>query len=286
MDVGPTCSAMVVSSLNNDIIYPDTMANYYVSAGYRTASSGTAWSAFAGTASKYGIEFKQTGDANIALDCVKNGGMVVISAKGSSTGLFSTNGHFVVLVGVNGDNYVIYDPDLYNGKYNINGRASKATVNGKEIYVSISNTNQETRQYFCYYKPQNISDVTGTTKAKYVKVNSSLNVRSGPGTANTVVGSLQNNTLVTVYEENNGFSKIGEGKWVSSTYLQDAPEEVAFTKRVMTVTAKTGLNVRESPNTSARVVTAYKIGTRATIYEITNGWAKGIKGWMKADYLE
>ncbi len=43
---GPTSCAMLVSSLTDTIIYPDDMANYFVSAGYRTSNNGTSWSAF------------------------------------------------------------------------------------------------------------------------------------------------------------------------------------------------------------------------------------------------
>ncbi len=74
------------------------------------------------------------------------------------------------------------------------------------------------------------------------------------------------------------------GKWVSSAYLKDSPSET-FTSKVMTVVPKIGLNVRVSPSTSSKIVTAYPKGTRVSIYEITNGWARGIKGWMMAKYL-
>ncbi len=278
---GPTSSAMVISSLTANIVYPNQMADWYVSAGYRSANNGTYFSAFQGTANRYGLDFKQTGDINVAVDCVRNGGMVVASTPGGSKNLFSTNGHYVVLVGISGDTFTVYDSYLYNGKYNSYGRETKASVSGNDVYVSIANVQNEIQQYFCFY-PNSKTEIV--TKSKYVKVNTALNVRSGPSTNDTVVMTLSNNTMVTVYEEQGGWSKIGEGKWVSSEYLSDSPSGTNV-NTVMTVTANTGLNVRTEPNTSASIVTAYKKGTRVTIYEITNGWARGIKGWMYAKYL-
>ena len=278
---GPTSAAMVVSSLTDKVIYPDQMADEYVKSGFRTPGNGTSWAAFRWTTEKYGFKFQETGDIQKAVNCVREGGMVIVSAKGGSTALFSTGGHFVVIIGISGDTFTVYDSDLYNGKYTINGRDKKATVNGKEVYVPKNIMQGEAVKYFCYYPNSNTPI---TTKAKYVSVNTSLNIRNGAGINNEIVGSLQNNTLVTVHEEINGFSKIGEDKWVSSNYLKDEPSS-GIVNKVMTVEARTGLNVRQKPSTNARIVTAYKFGTRVTVYEIQNGWARGVKGWMKAKYL-
>lgn len=281
---GPTASAMVISSLTNNIVYPDTMANYYVDNGYRSPSNGTYWSAFNGTAKKYNLDFKQTTDINIVIDCIKNGGMTLVSSRAGSDALFSTNGHFIVLLGIQNNNFIIYDSDLYNGKYETSIRKPKVVLNGIELYVSFENVKTEALQYFCFYNSNSQNNNIISTKAKYVKVNTALNIRSGAGIENSVVGTLSNNTLVTVFEELNGFSRIGNSKWVSSEYLSDSPS-VNYTSKVMTVTPKIGLNVRTSPSINAKIVTAYPQGTRVTIYEITNGWARGIKGWMSSKYL-
>lgn len=278
---GPTSGAMVISSLTDKTVYPDEMAEFYVESGYRTAASGTSWSAFSGTAKKYNLVFKQTTNIDVVLDCISKNGMVIMSAKGSNTALFSTNGHIIVIAGKKGDDFIIYDPYLYEGKYEINGREKKAKVDGNEVYVSVENTANESNQYFCFYADE--EDVT--TKAKYVNVNTALNIRAGAGFNYDVVGSLSNNTLVTVYEEKNNFARIGTNKWVSLDYLSDTASEKNIND-VMVVTAKIGLNVRETPSSKAKIVTAYPYGTRVTIYEKTNNWARGIKGWMSLDYLK
>lgn len=52
-----------------------------------------------------------------------------------------------------------------------------------------------------------------------VKVNTFLNVRSGPGTTYSVVGKLSNNDIVEVQSINSGWAKIGDKKYVSSNYI-------------------------------------------------------------------
>ena len=54
----------------------------------------------------------------------------------------------------------------------------------------------------------------------------------------------------------------------------------------MTVTARSGLNVRSGPGTRHSRVTAYAYGTKVKVYSIENGWAKGTKGYMYAQYLK
>lgn len=59
----------------------------------------------------------------------------------------------------------------------------------------------------------------GTGTRKTVSVNTSLNVRSGPGTSYRVVDSLYNGDVVYVIDTEGGWSKIGSGRWVYSKYL-------------------------------------------------------------------
>ena len=60
----------------------------------------------------------------------------------------------------------------------------------------------------------------GTGTRKTVSVNTSLNVRSGPGTSYRVVDSLYNGDVVYVIDTDGGWSKIGSGRWVYSQYLR------------------------------------------------------------------
>ena len=58
----------------------------------------------------------------------------------------------------------------------------------------------------------------------YVVTASTLNVRSGPGTGYSIIGTLSYGTVVNVTEASGGWSHISSPKtgWVSSTYLQAA----------------------------------------------------------------
>lgn len=239
---GPTCSAMVVSSIKGTIL-PTTMADLYVQYGFRSANNGTYWSAFRWTADVFDIGYKEIYKLNDVCDLLEQNYMV-ISACGN--GLFTTGGHFILIYGYedtngsgqcdSGDRLKIYDPYLYSGKFNLSTRRGKATVEGNTVYVE-----KETFRAYANYsgffafkddrtdtKEDNANVVTATYN-RYVKVNTSLNVRSGPGTSYNVVGRKYNGDKVTVYKESSNWSNIGMNEWVSSDYLTDSNVQVPNT---------------------------------------------------------
>ena len=61
---------------------------------------------------------------------------------------------------------------------------------------------------------------TSTTYKAVVTPAAGLNVRSAPGTGSKVVKALRKGSTVTVYEEKNGWSRIGANQWVCSKYLK------------------------------------------------------------------
>lgn len=232
---GPTCSAMVVSSIKGTITPPE-MADLYVQYGFRSANNGTYWSAFRWTADVFDIGYKEVQRLNDVCDLLEENYMV-ISACGN--GLFTTGGHFILIYGYedtngsgqcdSGDRLKIYDPYLYSGKFNLSTRRGKATVEGNTVYVE-----KETFRAYANYsgffafkndrtdtKEDNTNVVTATYN-RYVKVNTSLNVRSGPGTGYSIVGRKYNGDKVTVYKESSNWSNIGTNEWVSSDYLTDS----------------------------------------------------------------
>ena len=232
---GPTCSAMVVSSIKGTIL-PTEMADLYVQYGFRSANNGTYWSAFRWTADVFGIGYKEIYKLNDVCDLLEQNYMV-ISACGN--GLFTTGGHFILIYGYedtngsgqcdSGDRLKIYDPYLYSGKFNLSTRRGKATVEGNTVYVE-----KETFRAYANYsgffafkndrtdtKEDNANVVTATYN-RYVKVNTSLNVRSGPSTNYSIVGRKYNGDKVTVYKESSNWSNIGTNEWVSSDYLTDS----------------------------------------------------------------
>lgn len=232
---GPTCSAMVVSSIKGTILPPE-MADLYVQYGFRSANNGTYWSAFRWTADVFDIGYKEVQRLNDVCDLLEQNYMV-ISACGN--GLFTTGGHFILIYGYedtngngqcdSGDRLKIYDPYLYSGKFNLSTRRGKATVEGNTVYVE-----KETFRAYANYsgffafkndrtdtKEDNANVVT-STYSRYVKVNTSLNVRSGPSTNYSIVGRKYNGDKVTIYKESSNWSNIGTNEWVSSDYLTDS----------------------------------------------------------------
>ena len=224
---GPTSAAMVVTAIKGTITPPE-MGDLFVQYGYRSANSGTYWSAFRWTADVFDIGYQECSSLDTAVDLVRNNNYVIVSV---GNGLFTTGGHFIVIVGIDGDTLKIYDPYLYSGKFDTSTRRGKVTVSGNTVYCSIENfRNYANYKGFFAYKhdgnvQENNGNVTTSTYTRYVSTNSkNLNVRSGAGTDKSIVGSLRKGTQVTVAESNGSWSRIISpvSGWVSNTYLSSS----------------------------------------------------------------
>ena len=222
---GPTCSAMVVSSIKGTIL-PTEMADLYVKYGFRSANNGTYWSAFRWTADVFDIGYKETIYLDEACKLLQDNYYLIV---GCGNGLFTTGGHFIMLYDYDGTYIKVYDPYLYSGKFNLSTRRGKAIVQGNTVLVTKDNFRNYANYgtFFAFKndrtdtKEDNTNVVTATYN-RYVKVNTSLNVRSGPGTSYNVVGRKYNGDKVTVYKESSNWSNIGTNEWVSSDYLTDS----------------------------------------------------------------
>lgn len=221
---GPTSAAMVVTAIKGTITPPE-IGDLFVQYGYRSANNGTYWSAFRWVADVFDIGYQECSSLDTAVDLVRNNNYVIASV---GNGLFTTGGHFIVIVGMEGDTLKIYDPYLYSGKFDTSTRRGKVTVSGNTVYCSIDNfRNYANYKGFFAYKhdgnvQENTGNVTTSTYTRYVNTNSlNLNVRSGPGTGYSIVGSLRKGTAVTVTESNGSWSRITSpaSGWVSSSYL-------------------------------------------------------------------
>lgn len=224
---GPAAAAMVVSSIKGNIT-PDQMADLYMKYGYRSANQGTYWSAFKWTADVFDIGYSEYYKLDDAIAKLKDNHYIIASCN---QGLFTYGGHFVVLVGLEGNYIKIYDSYLYNGKYDVASRRGKAIVKGNTTYVSIQNFRQYAnyKKFFCFKNdrtnvnennnPSNNANV-GISKANYqVKIiaNGGLNIRAGASTSYPRVGGYAKGTIVTILAESNGFGKTDMG-WISLNY--------------------------------------------------------------------
>ena len=224
---GPAATAMVVSSIKGNIT-PDQMADLYMKYGYRSANQGTYWSAFKWTADVFDIGYSEYYKLDDAIAKLKDNHYIIASCN---QGLFTYGGHFVVMVGLEGNYIKIYDSYLYNGKYDVASRRGKAIVKGNTTYVSLQDFRQYAnyKKFFCFKNdktnvnenniPSNNANV-GISKANYqVKIiaNGGLNIRAGASTSYPRVGGYAKGTIVTILAESNGFGKTDRG-WISLNY--------------------------------------------------------------------
>lgn len=313
---GPTSAAMVVSSIKGNIT-PKEMADLYVQYGYRSKNSGTYWSAFKWTADVFNIEYKETGNFDNAINALKDNNYVVVSC---GAGLFTYGGHYIVIVGVDGDNLKIYDPYLYSGKFDVSTRRGKVVVNGNTVYCSINNFKKYAnyKQFFCYkYNPNTVNtsnstdtQVSTSTYIRYVKVNTSLNVRDLPN--GSKIGSMKNGTEVTIFETRGMWARIGKNRWVSVAYLSSINSNKKATSTQKTYTTgkykvSTNIHVRMGAGTNYKAKTykqltqnaryqnklcgnyyynGYKKGVICNITKVHGNWGLTKSGWICLDYCK
>lgn len=308
---GPTSSAMVVSSIKGTIT-PDTMASLYTQYGYRSANQGTYWSAFKWTADVFDIGYSECYKLDDAVAKLKDNHYIIVSCN---QGLFTYGGHFIVLTGVEGNYIKVYDPYLYNGKFNVSSRKGKAEVRGNTVYVSIDNFRNYAnyQKFFCFKNDRTdvkdnttnivISNSTSSVSNVNYKVRitaqSGLNMRSGASTSYSRLGGYSKNSTATILAESNGWGKTDRGGWIKLSYTVRLSSSTTKITGYTTGTYKVScskLNVRTGPSTkyrikgikeltrSARNQGGYVRGVRFTVNKVINNWGKTPSGYVCLNY--
>ena len=272
---GPTSTAMVVSSIKGNIT-PDQMANLYTQYGYRSANQGTYWSAFKWTADVFDIGYSECYKLDDAVAKLKDNHYIIASCN---QGLFTYGGHFIVLVGVEGDYIKVYDPYLYNGKFDVASRRGKATVQGNTVYVSIENFRAYAnyQKFFCFKNDRtDVKENTTTTVVTdnttsnvnivnyQVKVtaNGGLNIRTGASTSYSRIGGYSKGSIVTILAESNGFGKTDRG-WISLAYTSRDINTLNAVQNIVQTVGQTKKLTRASILYSNSNLTGYKYNYRA-----------------------
>ena len=109
---GPTSMSIVVSSLTNDIVDPEEMAEWAYKNGGWCSKSGSYHSLIPNTAKAWGlpVEGCTASEPQRIVDALADGKLVVaIMLKGH----FTTGGHFIVLRGVQDGKILVADPASY-----------------------------------------------------------------------------------------------------------------------------------------------------------------------------
>jgi hypothetical protein len=277
---GPTSTAMIVSSSKGAIL-PTTLAKLSVDNGFRTASSGTAWAFYPFIADYFDFEeYYTTNDFDVAMNYLKqkenNGDSKYYIIASCGSGLFTSSGHYICLMGLDNNTIKVYDPYIYNGKFNTASRKNaNVTVNGNTAYVSKTNFKKYAnfKSFWVFSNDQgkgNSTEVKKTTSTKtttkkkttksytrYINVKSTLNVRKKASTNSSIVKTLKNGTKVTVYETSGKWSRIAKNQWVKTEYLS---------KTKSTTTKKTTKTVKIK-----NTVGQYKrLKTKTTLYSKSN----------------
>lgn len=310
----PTCASMIVTATKGAIT-PDTMCSLFVKYGYRSSNNGTYLSAFRAVADEFNIGYEETYNLDRAVELLKNNHYVAASC---ANGLFTTGGHLILIVGIDGDTLKIYDPYLYSGKFETSTRRGKVTVSGNTVYCSIDNFRKYANytRFFAYAHDENVptnntKPVVTNTYTRYVKANGGLNVRNAPN--GKKVGAIANGTQVTIYSTNGNWSEIGTNRWICSNYLTSympSNKKSVTTKSRNYTTGKykvtSNLNVRTGAGTnyarkSYKQLSAnarqqnrklggeyngYRKGVVCTITKVNGSWGYTKSGWICLDYCK
>ena len=297
---------MVVSSSKGAIL-PTTLAQLATDNGYRTANSGTAWSFFPFVADYFDFkEYYSTGNFETMLSYLSqknsNGSSKYYVIASCGAGIFTSGGHYIVLVADTNGTITIYDPYLYHGKFNTASRRNAGVVvSGNSVYVSessfkkyanyknfwiFSNDGQSSASTNIGNKTQNV------TYARYVATKSSnLNVRNSANLSASKIGSLPKGTQVTVMQVKGDWSKISSPTigWVSTQYLSASKVTTSTTTRKTISSYKTGtykvntnIHVRTGPGTNYSYKTYKQLTTNARSQNkkcgnyYYNGYKKGV----------
>lgn len=285
---GPTSSAMVVSSIKGTIT-PDTMSDLYCRYGYRSANQGTYWSAFKWTADVFNIGYSECYKLDDVIAKLKDNYYIIASCN---QGLFTYGGHFIVLVGVEGNYIKVYDPYLYNGKFNVSSRRGKAEVKGNTVYVSIDNFRNYAnyQKFFCFKNDrtnikENTTNVVTTNPTSSVSTvnykvkitaQSGLNIRSGASTSYSRVGGYAKNSIVTILAESNGFGKTDAG-WICLTYTSRDIETLNNNKTAGITKKLSRASVLYSNSNLTGIQYNYKANTTITVLQNINANVDKVK---------
>lgn len=107
---GPTCLSMVIVGLTkNQDATPDKLADYAMEHGYYENNSGTKWSFMDEVAAVYGVHGYYIRLSMDAMQEELEQGHPIICAMRS--GDFTSQGHFIVISGMEGDQFRVRDPN-------------------------------------------------------------------------------------------------------------------------------------------------------------------------------
>ncbi len=128
-------------------------------------------------------------------------------------------------------------------------------------------------------------------------VDNHLNIRSGPGEDEKIIGKLPKNAGCTILDiDENGWAKVKSGKvtgYVMSSYLITGDEAVSLAKKVGSLVATVNtvtLNVRAEESLMSKIVTSVPIEEELEVDEVSTDWVKikidNDEGYVARQYID
>ena len=135
-----------------------------------------------------------------------------------------------------------------------------------------------------------LASLADTAQSALVK-GGALNLRETASLSAKVLGQYPTGTLVEIIESGDEWHKVtvnGKTGYMMAKYLN-----TDVTTAVQTATVRTntgiGLNLREEPRLSGKLITSFKPGTKVTVYQKGADWCRvkvdGQEGFMATKYL-
>ncbi|MGL6107630.1 C40 family peptidase [Romboutsia sp.] len=142
------------------------------------------------------------------------------------------------------------------------------------------------------------SSVDSYAMEKGIITASTLNIRSGASTNNSIIGKINKGKCVDVLEKSNGWYKIklpnGSVGWVSAQYISiqaDSNSQITEISNKKGKITTSVLNIRSGAGTNYSVISKVNNGTVVDLLEkSSNGWYKvklpsGLVGWASGSYI-
>lgn len=229
--------------------------------------------------------------------------------------MFTYGGHFIVLVSVDNNTIKIYDPYLYNGKFDTSTRRNKVTVSGNTVYCSVENFRKYANyKGFFAYKYDVNSTITENRTDEKVTVNT--NIVNTVGTTKTLNSNTKlytNTNMSTGYNYKKGTkvqvlenitSKIDKVKILKTGIVRymynsdtntNIPKGVETSKSSVVLNKTYSLTINTKLYTDSSMATGYNYlkGTKVQILEnISTSIAKikivktGVTRYINIKYLK
>ena len=104
-------------------------------------------------AERYGLTFEHTRSLEVLKAHLQKGGMAIANVAGNVNGrkgLFSPDGHYIVVTAWDGERMCVLDPYLYDGKFEEEGRKGKVAVDTPFLYCTGEDLLEDSKQFFLF----------------------------------------------------------------------------------------------------------------------------------------